>query len=80
MASITATQNYVIFKIPFILSHLVVSGFPDVEQLTPEREHTILIPSDHAQSTDGQRLGRVSLRDNQRAVHGVFAASIVSVV
>ena len=36
---------------------LVMRGLPDVEELSPEREDSVVVSADHAQSTDSQRLG-----------------------
>ena len=61
-------------------SDLVMRGLPDIEQLPPERKDSIVIPADHTQPTDGQRLGRVSLCENESTVVGVSASCLVGII
>lgn len=60
--------------------HLFVGGLAHVQQLAPEREHAVAVPTDHAQARHGQRFGRVSLRQDQCAVQGVPSAGVVGIL
>mmetsp|Transcript_9905 Transcript_9905/g.27630 ORF Transcript_9905/g.27630 Transcript_9905/m.27630 type:complete len:414 (+) Transcript_9905:2738-3979(+) len=53
---------------------------PDIQHLALERKDTILVSTDDAQASDRQRLGRITLRQDQRAVLRVLAARIVGVL
>ena len=46
-------------------SYLLVRGLPDIQQLSPEREHPVIVSPDHAQPADCQGLGRVSLGQDE---------------
>lgn len=52
--------------------NLFVGGFPDVEHFSSEGEHTITIPSYHPQPRHSERLGRVSLSEDQCAANRVL--------
>ena len=46
----------------------------------PQGEHAVVVTAHHTQAADGQRLGGVSLSQDERAHVGVAAARIVGVV
>lgn len=52
-------------------THLLVRGLADVEDLPSERENSVAVPPDDAEPRHGQRLGRVSLGEDQCALGGV---------
>ena len=52
--------------------YLFERGLPDVEHFSSEREDAISVPADNPQPGHSQRLGRVSLREDQRAADGVL--------
>lgn len=51
-----------------VLEDLRVRGLSYVEQLTLEGEHSVPVPPNDTQTGHGQRLGRVSLGEDQGAV------------
>ena len=63
-----------------VFQDLLVGGFADVEQFTLERENAVLVATDDTQSGDGQRFGRVSFRQDQRAVDRVLGSGVVGVL
>lgn len=54
------------------LTHLLVRRLSDVEDLSSERENAVTVSADDSESGNGQRFGRVSLSEDQRAFRGVF--------
>lgn len=54
-----------------VSTYLLVRGLADVEDLPSERENSVAVPPDDAESRHGQRLGRVSLSEDERALGGV---------
>ena len=52
----------------FVLEDLGGGGLADVEQLTLEGEHAVAVPADDSQTGHGERLGRVSLGEDEGAV------------
>lgn len=66
---IVITNFYIFFN---ARSDLLVWGFPHVEHFSPEREDSVAVSAHHAQTRHGQRLGRVSLRQDQSAAVGVL--------
>lgn len=61
------------------MADLFVRGLPDVQHLTPQREHAILVPSDDAETGHGQTLGRVSFRHDQSAFVRVLLGCLIGV-
>ena len=61
-------------------SDLVMRGLPNVEQFPSQWEHSVLVPPDHTQSRDGQRLGRVSLGEDQSTLVRIPAACVICIV
>jgi hypothetical protein len=51
----------------------------DVEKLSTEREDTVLVPADDVKAGDGERLGRVSLGQDERAFLALWPARPVGV-
>jgi len=62
-----------------ILHDLVMTGFTNVEQLSTKREDTEVITTNNSQTSDGERLGGVSFRQDECAISGLLRPSIVSV-
>lgn len=60
--------------------HLLMAGFSDVEKFTPEGENTVTIATDNTESSYSQRLGRVSLSQDQRTIQGVFSSGIIRIL
>lgn len=63
----------------YIFDNLVVTSFANIEKFTPERENAILITSDNCKTRNGESFGRISFRQDESAVLGVSAASIVRI-
>ena len=61
-------------------SDLVMRCLPNVEQFPSQWEHSVLVPPDHTQSCDGQRLGRVSLGEDQSTLVRIPAACVICIV
>ena len=57
-----------------------MSGFPHIEEFTPQREDTIAVATYDPQPCHRQGFGRISLGQNQRTVEGVSGPSIVGVI
>ena len=55
-------------------------GIPDVQEFTTQWKHAVFIAAHHAESRNHQRLGRVSFREDQRAVRRVTGAGVVGVL
>ena len=68
------------YKIGPIQADLVMRGLPDVEQFSPEWEDAVVISPDHAQPADSQRLGWVSLSQDESTLVGVSASSVVGII
>ena len=62
-----------------VLHNLLVIGVARVGHLAAEGEHAVAVTADDGEPRHRQRLGGVSLSQNERAVHGVLRASIVGV-
>ncbi len=62
-----------------VLHNLLVIGVARVSHLATEGEHAVAVAADDGKPRHRQCLGRVSLRQNERAVHCVFRAGIVGV-
>lgn len=45
-----------------------------------QREHAEVVAAHHTQTADCQRLGGVSLGDDEGGVHGVFGSSVVCII
>jgi hypothetical protein len=56
-----------------------VCGLSNVEGFTLERENAIAIPAHNRQTAHREGLGRVSLREDERALVGILAAGLVGV-
>ncbi len=63
-----------------VVHDLLVRGLSNVEGLSLEREDAVAIPSDDRKTAHRQRFGRISLREDERALVGVLAAGFVGVV
>ena len=61
-------------------SNLFVRSFANIEEFTLEWEDAISVSADDPETGDGQRLGRISLRQNQSAVTRVLRPGVVRVV
>ena len=57
-----------------------VVGVAHVEQLAAQREDAVVVAADHREARDGERLRRVALGDDERALVAVLAAGLVGVV
>lgn len=55
-------------------------SLPNIEQLPSQWEDSIVIPTNHAQSTNSQRLGWISLRENESALMRVPPPSLISII
>ena len=62
-----------------VLHDLLVIGVARVGHLATEGEHAVAVAADDGEPRHRQCLGRVSFRQNERAVHGVFGAGVVGV-
>mmetsp|Transcript_45800 Transcript_45800/g.76350 ORF Transcript_45800/g.76350 Transcript_45800/m.76350 type:complete len:294 (-) Transcript_45800:1235-2116(-) len=63
-----------------VVHDLFVRGVAYVEQLPAQGEHAVAVTPHHRQAADGQRLGGVSLSEDEGAVLGVFGAGVVGIV
>lgn len=66
------TEFWFWFYASGVSAHLFVGGLPHIQDLPSEWEDTVAVSPDDAQAGHGQRLGRVSLGEDQRAVRRVF--------
>lgn len=73
------TQNLLDMLDFLIFYNLVVTSFANVEKFTSERENAIFIASDNCKAGNSESFGRISFRQNESAVLGVPAASIVRI-
>mmetsp|Transcript_45949 Transcript_45949/g.114222 ORF Transcript_45949/g.114222 Transcript_45949/m.114222 type:complete len:285 (+) Transcript_45949:3157-4011(+) len=60
--------------------HLVVLALTHVQHFASEREDAVSVPAHHRQPCYARRLGRVPLSDDEGALLGVSAASVVGVL
>lgn len=68
------------YRIPFDPTYLFVSSLPYVEDFTPEGEHPISVPPNHAEASNSQGFSWVSLSENESTIFGILGASIISVI
>ena len=62
-----------------VLHDLFVPGIADIEWLSAQREHAEVVATDNAQTGDCERLGGVTLCEDQRAFGGLPGACVVGV-
>mmetsp|Transcript_58836 Transcript_58836/g.168974 ORF Transcript_58836/g.168974 Transcript_58836/m.168974 type:complete len:955 (+) Transcript_58836:1131-3995(+) len=60
--------------------HLLQGRVTHVEQFTPQGEDAVLVSADNTEAGDGQRLGRVSLGQDEGACVRILAASVVGIL
>ena len=63
-----------------IIGHLFYRGIPHVARLAPEWKHAERVAAYNAQTSNGQRFRRVSLRDNKRTLVGLVSTGPVGVI
>mmetsp|Transcript_53685 Transcript_53685/g.174598 ORF Transcript_53685/g.174598 Transcript_53685/m.174598 type:complete len:732 (+) Transcript_53685:776-2971(+) len=63
-----------------VLCNLPLCHVADVQQLAAQREDTVAVAADDAETGDGQGLCTVTLREDQRAVLGVLPSGVVRVL
>ncbi len=63
-----------------VLENLLVRRLADVEELAAEREDAKEVASDDGEAGDGEGLGRVSLGEDERALHRVLGTGQVGVL
>ena len=60
--------------------YLLVRCIPDIQQLTTQWKHSILVSTHNTQATDSQRFGRVSLSQNKCTLLGIPTTCIISII
>lgn len=63
-----------------VLQQSLAARLADVEQLASEREDTVIVAADDRETRDGERLGRVSFGQDQRALVAVPGPGVVRVL
>ncbi len=57
-----------------------VSSTAPVPPGSPEREDSVVVPAHDGEPADGERLGAVPLREDERAQRAVLGAGVVGIV
>jgi hypothetical protein len=71
------------FKIRFfyhLADNLFVRRLPNIEQFPAQWEHAVEVSADNTKACNCQRLGRISLGQNERASTGIPGARIVGIL
>ena len=73
------TKNLLDILDLLVLHDLVVFSLANVQQLSTQREDTVVVATDDTKTRHSQGLGRVSFRQNESTVSSILRPSVVGV-